>query len=197
MFAMIQLAEYMQAGVQYATWWAQGMTNVCSKYNYDYQGESAYNWWGCGSSFLAYTGPLPNAGEVAVGFEPGGVSPAARAFQVLSQSGFVAEGEHMLRTFSDTQSAPWLIAYGATHGSSDAVILVNRDRDYGHTVPIQLSGKAAGGEVQQWTYGRVQYDQSGVGNWSAAPVSSTLGPWYGSLQVTLPPWSVSVLVFGN
>jgi hypothetical protein len=40
-FTTMQLAEYMQAGVRYATWWGQGQSNVCMKYNYDWNGETA------------------------------------------------------------------------------------------------------------------------------------------------------------
>jgi hypothetical protein len=125
------------------------------------------------------------------------VTPAARAFQLLSESGFVTEGEHMLRVVTDLQNAPWLSAYAATHGSSYALILINRDRDKGRIVPVTFAGKASGGPVRQWTYGRVQYDHSRLGDWSAAPVASKHGAWASSFQAVLPPWSVNVFAFGN
>ena len=189
MVATTLLAEYMQAGVQYATWYGQGMTNDCSLFNYDQNGDSAYNWWHCGGSFLTYTGPLGS--ETVVGLKAGDITPTARAFQILSQSGFVTEGEHMLRVFTDLQNAPWLSAYAATHGTSYEVILINRDRDNAHTVPIQIAGRSGGQVVQQWTYGRAQYDQTRTGNWSVAPVTSN--PNSGSNGV-LPPWSVNVFL---
>ncbi len=86
---------------QYATWWGQGKSNVCMKYNYDWTGEAAYSWWDCGGVFLTYTAPL--AAETKVGFAPGNVTPTARAFQLLSESGFVSEGEHMVRVVSDLE----------------------------------------------------------------------------------------------
>jgi hypothetical protein len=193
LFATMQLAEYMRAGVQYANWWAQGMSNVCMKYNYDPNGETAYNWWNCGGLFLTYTGALP--AETGVGLKPGDVTPAARAFQVLSESGFVTEGEHMLRVVSDTQNAPWLSAYAATHGSSYAVILINRDRDEAHTVPLNFAGKVFSRTVRQWTYGKAQYDRARYGDWTAGPVTSQQGPMTSSFQANLPPWSVNVFVF--
>jgi hypothetical protein len=189
MFATTMLAEFMQAGVQYATWYGQGMTNDCSLFNYDQNGESAYNWWHCGGSFLTYTGPLGS--ETVVGLKAGDITPTARAFQILSESGFVTEGEHMLRVFTDLQNAPWLSAYAATHGTSYEIILINRDRDNAHTVPIQLAGQAGGQVVQQWTYGRAQYDQTRNGNWSVAPVTSKPGS---GLNAILPPWSVNVFL---
>jgi hypothetical protein len=193
LFATIQLAEYMRAGVQYATWWAQGMSNACYNYYYDWTGESSYNWWDCGGAALTYTGSLP--GETVIGLKPGDLTLAARAFQILSESGFVSEGEHMLETQTDSENAPWLLSYAATHGSSYAVILINRDRDSSHTVPVTIDGKTSGPSVTQWTYGRAQYDNSYFGNWSVGPVSTEQGSWTGSFNAVLPPWSVNVLVF--
>ena len=195
MFTAMQLAEYMEAGVQFATWWGQGMSNVCMKYNYDWNGETAYNWWDCGGLFLTYTAPL--AAETRVGLAPGNITPTARAFQLLSQSGFVAEGEHMVRVVRDLENAPWLAAYAATHGPSYALILINRDRDKTHEVPVEFAAKSSGRSVRQWTYGRAQYDRSRSGDWSAGPFVSTHGDWTHRFQATLPPWSVNVFVFGN
>lgn len=194
LFAAVQLAEYMQAGVRIATWWTQGRPNVCSTLNYDGRGDTAYNWYKCGAAAAVYTGPVDGVGEVHVGLKAGDLLPSARAFQLLSQSGFAAEGEHMLRTYVDQRSTPWLLAYAATHGSSRVVLLINRDRDSPHTVPIQVEGDASGPSVQQWTYGRAQYDLTRNGDWSAAPVHSTFGPWKGTFQATLPPWSVNVVL---
>lgn len=195
LFAAMSLGQFMEAGIPYATWWAQGGVNVCSTYNMDYYGEAAYAWYECGSPFLVYTQPNALSGEMPVGFKPADLTPAARAFQILSQSGFVSEGEHMLRTRVDDANAPWLAAYAATHGGSYAVILINRDRDQAHTVPVQLGGKSAGSAVTQWTYGRAQYDQTYYHNWSVGPVQNTAGAWSGTYAATLPAWSINVLVF--
>jgi hypothetical protein len=192
LYATMLLAEYMQAGVRYATWYAQGMSNVCMIYNYDRNGEGAYNWWDCGGSFLTYTGPY--AAETVVGLKAGDITPTARAFQILSQSGFVAEGEHMLRVVTDIQNDPWLVAYAATHGQSYEIILINRDRDNAHTVPIQIAGQTAGQVIKQWTYGRAQYDQTRTGNWSVGPVTSSPSGPNSGLAGILPPWSVNVFL---
>ncbi len=193
LFAVTQLAEYMQAGVQYATWLAQGEGSACFLYNFDYSASSSYSWAPCGGSFLTYTGPL--AGEVPVGFRPGDLSPAGHAFQLLAQSGFVTEGEHMVRTYTDEAAAPWLAGYGATHGNASAVILINRDRDATHTVPVQLAAQAAGSVVQEWTYGLSQYNFAAKGLWGVGPAVSTHGPWHGEYAAVLPAWSVTVLIF--
>jgi hypothetical protein len=192
MFAAMQVGEYLQAGVQYATWNAQSVADGCFLYNYDWNGESAYNWWDCGGSFIGYFGPVQ--GEIAVGLKPGDLSPEARAFQLLSQSGFVTEGEHMLRVFADEQQAPWLVAYAATHGAAHAVILINRDRDSIHAVPVQFAGVAAGSSIQQWSYARPQYDLTKGGNWSAGPVTTSQAAWSQQAIVELPPWSINVII---
>ena len=196
LFAAMQLAEYMQAGVPFASWQAQGETDVCSSYNYDDSANLSYNWWnGCGDPALTYTGPVAGVGEQQIGLKPGDLTPAARAFQLLSQSGFVSEGERMLRTQNDPVNAPWLMAYAATHGAAYEVLLINRDRNLSHTVPVAFESFKTGGAVTQWTYGRNQYDSSRTGNWSVGPTSRVLGPWSTSFLATLPPWSVNVLVF--
>jgi hypothetical protein len=195
LYGAMQLSEFMRAGVTYATWWTQGIGSDCNPYFYDYQGETAYAWYDyCGGIGLVYPGPYPVA-ETQVGLVAGDIMPIAHAFQILSQSGFVTEGEHMLDTQTDLQNAPWLLSYGATHGTSYAVILINRDRDNAHTVPVAIEGRSSGASVTQWTYGRAQYDQTYFGNWSGGLVSSDHGAWSGTYQADLPPWSVNVLIF--
>jgi hypothetical protein len=193
LFATMQLAEYMRAGIQYATWWTQGKAPACSHYYYDWTGETAYNWWPCGGLQLVYVGAVQ--GETPVGLKPGDLTPTAHAFQILSESHFVTEGEHMLDTRTDGENAPWLVSYAATHAGSYAVILINRDRDKTHTVPVAIEGRNSGAKVSQWTYGRAQYDQSRQGNWSVDPTFAENGPWSGTFKAVLPAWSVNVFVF--
>jgi hypothetical protein len=195
LFAASQLAEYMRVGVKLATWWAQGTPNGCSTNNYDHDGETAYSWVDCGTTALVYAGANPYHNEQAVGLQPGNLLPVAHAFEVLSKSGFITEGEQMLNTVNDMESAPWLLSYAATHGSSYAVILINRDRDAAHTAPVKIQYVNSGKAVLQWTYGRAQYDKTETGDWSAGAVQTTYGAWNGTFNATLPPWSVSVFVF--
>jgi len=195
LFAAIQLAEYMQAGVRVANWWTQGRPNVCTMLNYDGRGDTAYNWYKCGMAAPIYTGSVAGVSETKVGLKPGDLLPSGRAFQLLSESGFVSEGEHMLRTRVDPRATPWLLAYAATHGPSRAVLLVNRDRDLVHTLPVCIDGTVSGTSVQQWSYGRAQYDLTRKGDWSAGPTHSAFGAWSGTFNATLPPWSVTVLLF--
>lgn len=194
LFAAMELGEYMRAGVETATWWEQGRTDICSTLNYDGQGDTAYSWWECGNTALAYTGAVTGSDEAPIGLEAGEPTPVGRAFQVLSESGFVTEGEHMLETDTDMQNSPWLASYAATHGSGTALLLINRDRDNAHTVPVRFAGMTSGTAPQQWIYGRAQYDSSRTSNWSVAPMHKTLKNWGEELLVTLPAWSVSVVI---
>jgi len=195
LFAASQLGEYMRAGVRLATWWTQGYPAICSSYNYDPTGNTAYSWYNCGAAALVYTGAVAARGEVPTGMRPGDLLPAARAFQLLSESDMVREGERSLATLTDPHGAPWLLAFAATHGAGVAVLLINRDRDQTHTVPIAIEGRTRGALVEQWSWGRAQYDRSRNGDWSAAPVHSTLGPWSRDCTATLPPWSIAVVIF--
>ena len=194
LFVASQLGEYMRAGVRLATWWTQGFPAICSSYNYDPSGNTTYSWHNCGSAALVYTGPVAGRGEVPAGMRPGDLLPAARAFQVLSESGMVREGERSLATLTDPQGAPWLLAFAATHSEGEAVLLINRDRDKAHTIPIAIEGRTHGARVEQWTWGRAQYDHTRNGDWSTPPVHSSLGSWNSVCNATLPPWSITVLV---
>jgi len=193
LFATMQLANFMNAGVRYATWLEQGGSDGCYYYNFDESAYSSYSWVKCGGTFVTYTGPVK--GEFPVGLKPGDLSPPARAFQLLSLSGFISEGEKMVRVVSDPKGAPWLIGYAATHKGSYAVILINRDRDRTVSVPVSFFHNVAGGAVEQWTYGREQYDGARTGNWEIPPVHAVLSRSSKIFEAKLPPWSVNILVF--
>jgi len=199
MFVVTQLAEYMRAGVHWATWFAQGGAGVCNTAWYDHDADTTYNWYACGDNAPVYTNDVGTAGccVVNVGLQLGDITPAARGFQLLSESGFVTQGEYMVQTTSDLVNAPWLLTYGATHGSNYGVILINRDPSNSHTVPVLLETKSSGSTVSTWTYGLTQYDATKTGNWEVNPVTATTGAWSGTYSATLPPWSVQVIMFGN
>jgi hypothetical protein len=204
-FVVSQLAQYMMAGVPYATWLGVTPPSLCTEDFYDTAGETAYNWWdGCGSPSLIYTDEVGQGfpgDTVNVGFNLGDLMPAARGFQLLSESGFVREGERMLRTQPDVVNAPWLLTYAATHGVNYAVILINRDSNNSRNVPVYLKNRTSG-QVDVYSYNRgTQYDPtqgtgpSGLGNWEVDPTVTTNVAWSGMYTPTLAPWSVTVLMF--
>jgi hypothetical protein len=193
LFATMQLAEYMRAGVQFATWWAQGMSAACMTYYYDPSGDQTYSWWNCGGLPLTYCGAVP--GALDVGLRGGDLTPVGRAFQLLSESGFVREKEHILSTQTDDLNAPWLVAYGATHLKSFGVIIINRDRDSAHVVPVRFRDRTSGSSVTAWSYGRAQFDQTRRGDWESGPLRKTYGSWSKEFDARVEPWSINVLIF--
>lgn len=194
LFAAMQLGLYTTVGVQDAIWWNQGTSNYCNQYNYDYQGESSYSWLGqCGGTHLVYTLP-GQIGDVDVGFKPGTLSPVGSVFSMISASGYITEGETSKQIYTDLVGAPWLAGYAATHGTGTAVMLINRDRDAAHVVPISIAGKTSGTGITTYEYGKSQYDTSAFNYWSLPYRKTTLGLWTGSPSIVLPPWSVTVAI---
>jgi hypothetical protein len=196
LYVAMQLAEFMQVGTEFASWQAQGRNTGCSTYNYDYAGDSAYSWGGgCGGTALVYTGPKENVGEKNIGLRAGDLTPAGRGFQVLSHSGFVSEGESMVRVSTDETRAPWLAAYAATHKGSFAVLLINRDISTSHTVPVRFLQNPGASGIEIWSYGREQYDQSREGNWGVEPTVSHLAAAGKNTEISLPPFSINVVLY--
>jgi hypothetical protein len=195
LFIVSQLAEFMRAGVKVATWWVQGSDAQCSTLNYDPDGDSAYSWWRCGMTVPVYLENPNNPGEIKIGLHQGDLTPMGRAFQLMHKSNFIEEGEHMLETDLDVEHAPWLNAYAATHGKSYAVILINRDRDQSHTVPVGFAEKRSGQAVEMWSYGRYEYDAARAGDWTQGPYLKKYGSWSDHFDVTIQPWSINVLIF--
>ena len=197
------MAMFMDAGLKYATFWGQLGDNVpvappFGNFTSDTNDNNTYKWVGrIGSGALVYMGGQYSGAPEATGsgMKMGNLYPVAHAFELLNVSGFTTTGEHMLQTWTDMASAPWLQAYGATHGSGHyALILINRDRDNAHTVPVQIAGLASGSSVQQWTYGRAQYDFTYLGDWSHGVVKTTSGAWSGTANIVLPAFSAVVVV---
>jgi hypothetical protein len=92
-------------------------------------------------------------------------------------------------------------AYAATQGSGYAVWLFNLDENKYTPIDLTLQGAAKPSfSVSTTTYGKAQYDDSqpppgGPGVWTG-PVSQSLGAVASSAAIglTLPPWSMTVLV---
>ena len=85
-------------------------------------------------------------------------------------------------------------AYAATQGSGYALLLFNLDQANGVSMPIGLSAAARSTFIATATvYGKAQYDDSKNGVWSA-PQTQNLGTLTMPAQLTLPPWSMTLLV---
>jgi hypothetical protein len=114
---------------------------------------------------------------------------AARAAQLISE---FAQGGHVLDAAVGSGLAN-IRAYGATNGAGYAFMLFNLDPSASTSVSAQVAhatrttftGKAT-------VYGKAQYDTSQNDVWTA-PVTTSLGSVGASLDVSLPPWSMTLL----
>ena len=204
LFAVDSLARFMNEGLKYTTFWGQNGDNVpfappFGGFTGDTNDTQTYKWVGrLGAGAAVYLGDhvsgVPDPG--GHGMKLGDLYPVAHAFELLNASGYVMNGEKTLFPWIDSTNAPWLQAYAATHGAGHyAVILINRDRDNAHTVPVKIAGMSSGAPVQQWTYGRAQFDYTAMGDWSKGVVKIVGSSWSGTYNAVLPPFSANVLVF--
>jgi hypothetical protein len=189
LFTGMVIGEVLNDNVAVATWWlaaggAQGCTdnNASSLYGWQNFGgydmvaaNSVYNWTNCGSGTLVPEGT---------------VFPSGHAYAMAQQ--FAQPGNSMLATSVDASLAN-VRAYGATQGSGYALMLFNLSQTASTTatVGVQNAGSSSF-TASTVTYGKQQYDDSQNNVWTP-PVSATLGTVHGSVSVTLPPWSMTVL----
>jgi hypothetical protein len=141
--------------------------------------NTAYNWNNCTNNT---TGPFVPEGTVF---------PAGRAANLVSQ--FATPGEHMLST-GVTAGLRHVRAYAATQKGGYALMLFNLDRNHPARVKLDLSKIAktsfAGSTL---TYGKAQYDYSQKNIWRG-PVAASLGTVGAGLTLTLPVWSMTVVM---
>ncbi len=182
LFAAMAVAEMMgQTGVNAATWWIAygGCDNTGNN------AASVYGW----QSFGAYTLFSDGGGECGSNVAAGTPFPDARAYALLSQ--FAPEGS-TIRTVRLT-NASGLRAYADTSPGRYAVLLVNTNETLARQSVIELTNAPKTSyAAAQTTYGKAQYDESKAGIW-AAPVARSLGTVKTTFDVTVPPWSISLV----
>lgn len=115
--------------------------------------------------------------------------PTAHAAALFGE--FAAPREQLLQT-KIADNFPNLRAYAATRGKGYRVLLFNLDVKNAAKLPLQINSAAGSWSGQQITYGKAEYDQSQYGFW-AGPTRRTLGQVKSGVQVSLPPWSMSVI----
>jgi hypothetical protein len=187
LFAGQVLGELEHWNVFRATWWiGYGGCGDASSGNFS---SLLYGWQNFGGYMIFSDGTpeygCPNATPVPLGT----LLPTARAYQVMSY--FIRNGERDAAvTLGGSDRG--LRVFAVSRGTSYAVALFNRNKTESLTTAITVDKLAAGSSVQTVTYGKAQYDLSKNNVW-AGPVTSTSGAWKGSVNVTLPPWSMSVV----
>lgn len=188
LFAGEVVGEMLNAGVARATWWI-GFGGCGDETNGNFS-PSLYGWQTFGGYEIISDG-LPENGCPGAPQVPLGTPLAtARAFQVLAH--YVRDGEHVLPV-AVNGSLPNVRAYATTYNRSVAVLLFNLDQNTAVTVPVGINGVTSGLGADVTTYGKAQYDLSAQNQW-VGPTSSTLGPWNGTVNVSLPAWSISAVV---
>jgi hypothetical protein len=187
LFTAIVVAEGSKAGVGLSTVFL-GIDN-CYADSLSSPISTAYGWQSFGSFGLYATGTpnfiysCPDLG--VAGRTP---FPKGRAYQMLRQ--FIQPGEHNLQA---TSSDPSVRVYAATSGGGYAVLLINTDSQATHSVPLNIANAPAQSyNATAITYGKAEYDQSLQGVW-AGPTSSSIGPVGTGFNVSLPPWSMTLI----
>jgi len=190
LYAGMVLTELMNDGVFRATWWLGfgGCNDASSGANFS---SSLYGWQNFGGYMILSDGTPEYGCSNATAVPRGTPFPTARAYQLMSQ--VAHDGEHALSVTTNSAIAPVVCAYAATHGSGYAVVLFNVDENASHAVNVGVDGLASGSGAAITTYGKAQYDDSRNNVWTG-PTSQSVGAWQHTLPVTLPPWSMSVVI---
>jgi hypothetical protein len=180
------LGTLLNAGVPMSTWWlAYGSCDQRGDYS-----KKLYGWQHFGTEAL-FSDDLPESGCAGAPPIPGGTPfPTARVMALFSSE--VPAGSEV-RTMSVPQPLrPAVRAYGFAEGRDYAFVLFNNTLSaIGVQARLQNSGGTSFSAALS-TYGKSQYDRSKENQW-VGPVRRDLGRVGTTVQLTLPPYSVSIL----
>jgi hypothetical protein len=179
------LGEMMNAGIARATWWI-GFGNCNGISGND--SSSLYGWQNFGGYNVFADGPTdtPCAGAGPIGT----MSPTARAFQLFSNVAVTGESVLNASVNGDTANVR---AYAATHSGGTVLVLFNVSQNASAQVTLSLSAQNTSSDVSVETYSKAIYDQSQTNVW-ADPTTTDMGAQNLPLTLTLPPWSMNVVV---
>lgn len=181
------LGELMNAGVARATWWlGYGGCSDASSGNFS---SSLYGWQTFGG-YMVFSDGTPEYGCGNAPVTPlGTLLPTARAFELFSQ--VARDGENVLPLTRAGNTS--VRAYAATHGDGAAVVLFNLSETKTLPVKLVIKGMKSASDVTLSTYDKAVYDRSKSGVW-AGPVNTDLGAHALPTTISLPPWSMSVVI---
>ena len=187
LFNAIVIGEVTKAGIGMATAWLG--VDTCESEVTSPPASTAYGWQSFGSfGMFANTGKNSPYSCEDKGVPARTPFPKARAFQILKE--YVIAGETPIAV---TSSNAAVRAYAATNRGGYAFLLVNTDSSASQPISVGVTnGPAESYTATTLTYGQSQYDQSKYGIW-AGPVSSALGAVGGSANISLPPWSITLV----
>jgi hypothetical protein len=197
LFCGLVFGEYLNDGLAVITWY----TGTGSSYNADpafVADAGLYGWQSWGTFDLV----ADNAIQDNLFIDAGTPLPPAIALGLVAQ--FAQPGNHMLvatvagdagASGDGGASSPTVRAYGATQGTGYALMLFNLDENAAVTVAVTLSGATGTSFTQSTqTYSKAVYDLSRDGGVWAGPVDAATATVGSSFDVTLPPWSQTVIV---
>jgi hypothetical protein len=178
------MAEVMKtSGVKMATWWlgsgdCDSGAGSASVYGFQDYGSYALFSDGPGSSC---PNDLPAAGTPF---------PDGRTFAMLAQFAGSASVMRNVSTSTPTSAARF---YADTLGSGFGVLLFNLNESSSLVTAVALKNASQSNfTATQIVYGKKQYDDSASGTWTG-PVTTSLGTVGTTFNVTLPPWSMSLV----
>jgi hypothetical protein len=189
LFVGQMLGTLVNAGVPRATFWlAYGS---CDE-NGDYS-KKLYGWQHFGTEAL-FSDDLPSAGEGCANAPriPGGTAfPTARVMGLMASQ---IPGGSEVRSVSVPESVGTNVrAYGFAQGRGYAFAIFNNT-----LAPVEIDASVKNSQrtsfdATLWTYGKSQYDKSKENRWVGA-ISQSLGSVGVSVPLSLPPYSVSILI---
>ena len=191
LFAGETLGELLNDNIPMAAMWIASGDACRAGLDTTSYAAGLYGWQNFGSYTQVSHGWAAGACNTASqAIAAGTLLPSAYAQQLAAT--FATEGNSML-TVSVGTSLPEVRAYAATSGSGYALMLFNLDpaASYAVTVDVTHTSKVSF-TASALTYGKLQYDDSINGQWTA-PVAKSLGTLGAPVTLTLPPWSMTVL----
>jgi hypothetical protein len=195
LYTGLLMAESSQLGVSASFPW-QLQEDYCTYPASSNFSRSLYGWQNF-ATYSAFSIGLPgnsknNCRQVSTTIPFGTPFPAARIATLYGT--FARAHEDLLETTISTDY-PKVRAYSATGGTGYRMLLFNLDEVSTVNVPIRLSGETRQLPVTLVTYGKSEYDQTRMNRW-VSPTRTNLGVLSANFNVTLPPWSVTVVQIG-
>jgi hypothetical protein len=189
LFVGQMLGTLIEAGVSRATFWlAYGSCDETGDYS-----KKLYGWQHFGSEALFSDGlPNPYEGCADTPKIPGGTPfPTARVMALMAKE--IPAGSHVRVVHVAKSLGESVRAYGFRQGSGFAFAIFN---DTLSPVDVKTRVRGSGRSsftATLFTYGKAEYDRSKRNQW-IGPHKKNLGSVGAGVPLTLPPYSLSVLL---
>jgi hypothetical protein len=189
LFAGQVIGEMMNAGISRATWWLGfgSCSDGSAGANFS---NSLYGWQTFGG-YMVFSDGTPTYGCPNAPIVPLGTPlPTARALQLMSL--IALPGEHSLPVSIGGAASSAVRAYAATHAGGVAIVVFNLSATAPASVSVGVSGTSSSSAILLDAYDKAAYDLSAANLW-VGPSEQQLGPSSLPLNLTLTPWSMTVM----